>query len=112
VADTAAAPTGDFVLATGEMHTVREFTERAFAELDMPLEWTGEGADEKGVFKSTGEVVVEVDARYYRPTEVELLIGDATKARTQLGWVPKTGFGDLVRLMVQADLEKVKRRGY
>ncbi len=102
----------DFVLATGEMHTVREFTERAFAELDMPLEWTGEGADEKGVLKSTGEVVVEVDPRYYRPTEVELLIGDATKARTQLGWVPKTGFSDLVRLMVQADLEKVKRRGY
>ncbi len=83
---------GDFVLATGEMHTVREFTECSFAELDMPLEWTGEGADEKGVLKSTGEVVVEVDSRYYRPTEVELLIGDPTKARKELGWVPKTGF--------------------
>ena len=103
---------GDFVLATGEMHTVREFTERSFAELDMPLEWTGEGADEKGVLKTTGEVVVEVDPRYYRPTEVELLIGDATKARRELGWVPKTGFHELVRIMVKADAEKVKKRGY
>lgn len=102
---------GDFVLATGEMHTVREFTERSFAELDMPLEWTGQGADEKGVNKSTGEVVVEVDSRYYRPTEVELLIGDATKARTELGWVPKTGFQELVRIMAKADLEEVKKRG-
>jgi GDPmannose 4,6-dehydratase len=102
---------GDFVLATGEMHTVREFTERSFAELEMPLEWTGEGAEEKGVNKSTGEVVVEVDPRYYRPTEVELLIGDATKARRELGWVPKTGFHELVRIMARADLEEVKKRG-
>jgi GDPmannose 4,6-dehydratase len=101
---------GDFVLATGEMHTVREFAERSFAELDMPLEWTGQGPDEKGVNKSTGEVVVEVDPRYYRPTEVELLIGDATKARTELGWVPKIGFHELVRIMARADLDEVKRR--
>ena len=72
---------GDFVLATGEAHTVREFTERAFAEMDMHLEWVGEGASEKGILKGSGKVVVEVDPRYYRPTEVELLIGDATKAR-------------------------------
>jgi GDPmannose 4,6-dehydratase len=100
----------DYVLATGETHTVREFTERAFAELDMPLEWEGEGADEKGILKSTGRVVVDVDPRYYRPTEVDFLIGDATKARKELGWAPKTGFHDLVRLMVHADLQEVKRR--
>jgi len=99
-------------MSTCETHTVREFTERAFAELGMPLEWKGEAENEKGILASTGEVVVEVDPRYYRPTEVELLIGDATKARTILGWVPKTHFRELVRLMVQADLEKVQRRGF
>lgn len=102
----------DYVLATGEMHTVREFTDRAFAELDMPLEWDGEAENEKGILKSNGQVVVEVDPRYYRPTEVELLIGNPAKALKNLGWKPKTGFQDLVRLMVKADLEKVKRRGY
>jgi GDPmannose 4,6-dehydratase len=103
---------GDFVLATGEAHTVREFTERAFAEMDMDLEWVGEGAQEKGVIKGSGKVVVEVDPRYYRPTEVELLIGDATKAREQLGWVPKTTFDDLVKVMAKADLERVKKKGF
>jgi len=102
----------DFVLATGEMHTVREFTERAFAELDMPLEWSGEGATEQGRIRGKGEVVVAVDPRYYRPTEVEQLLGDATKARTRLGWVPKTTFAELVSLMAKADLEKVRKRGY
>jgi GDPmannose 4,6-dehydratase len=102
----------DFVLATGEAHTVREFTERAFAELDMHLEWVGEGALEKGILKESGKVVVEVDPRYYRPTEVELLIGDATKAKKLLGWVPKTTFGELVKVMAKADLERVKKKGY
>ena len=103
---------GDFVLATGEAHTVREFTERAFAEMDMHLEWVGEGAKEKGILKGFGTVVVEVDPRYYRPTEVELLIGDATKARNLLGWEPKTTFGDLVKVMAKADLERVTKKGY
>jgi GDPmannose 4,6-dehydratase len=102
----------DFVLATGETHTVREFAEHVFGELGMPLEWAGEGESEKGVLKSTGAVAVEVDPRYYRPTEVELLIGDATKARTKLGWVPRTTFLGLVSLMVKADYEKVKKRGF
>ncbi len=103
---------GDFVLATGETHTVREFVDRAFGELEMPLEWTGEAESEQGVLKSTGAVVVEVDPRYYRPTEVELLIGDATKARTQLGWVPRTTFSGLVSLMMKADYDKIKKRGF
>jgi GDPmannose 4,6-dehydratase len=102
----------DYVLATGEAHTVREFVERTFAALDMPVEWKGEGEGEKGMLKSTGAVVVEVDPRYYRPTEVELLIGDATKARTKFGWSPRTTFSGLVQLMVEADFEKVKRRGF
>jgi GDPmannose 4,6-dehydratase len=102
----------DFVLATGEMHTVREFTERAFAELDMPLEWGGEGVHEQGRIKGTGEAVVAVDPRYYRPTEVELLLGDATKAKEKLGWVSKTSFVELVKLMVDADLERVRKKGY
>jgi len=103
---------GDFVLATGEAHTVREFAERAFAEMDMHLEWGGEGASEQGILKGSGKAVVEVDPRYYRPTEVELLIGDATKARTLLGWVPKTTFEELVKVMAKADLERVRKKGY
>lgn len=103
---------GDYVVATGEKHSVREFVERAFGELGMHVEWTGTAEHEKGILKSTGQVVVEIDPRYYRPTEVELLIGDATKARTQLGWVPKTTFSGLVRLMVEADVEMVQRRGF
>jgi len=102
----------DFVLATGEMHTVREFAERAFAELDMPLEWSGEGELEEGKVNGRGEAVVAVDPRYYRPTEVELLLGDATKAKTMLGWAPKTSFEELVSLMTKADMERVRRKGY
>ena len=82
----------DFVLATGETHTVREFADLAFKELGMELAWEGEGKDEKGVDKKTGKTIVEVDPRYYRPTEVELLIGDPAKAKEKLGWVPKTKF--------------------
>jgi GDPmannose 4,6-dehydratase len=103
---------GDYVLATGEMHTVREFAEHSFTELGMPLTWVGEGENEKGILKSNGQPVVEVDPRYYRPSEVELLVGDFSKARTGLGWAPKTKFEDLVKLMVKADYEKVKKRGF
>ena len=102
----------DFVLATGETHTVREFADLAFKELAMELAWQGEGKDEKGVDKKTGKTIVEVDPRYYRPTEVELLIGDPSKAKEKLGWVPKTKFEELVKIMVKADYEKISKRGY
>lgn len=97
----------DFVLATGQTHTVREFATKAFAELGINIEWTGEGVDEKGIDSSTGRVMVEVDPNYYRPTEVDLLVGDATKAKKLLGWEPKVSFDELVRIMVNADWEAV-----
>ncbi len=102
----------DFVVATGETHTVREFTEITFRELGIELAWEGEAENEKGVDTATGAVRVEVSPHYYRPTEVELLIGDPSKAKRVLGWEPKVKFEELVRLMVAADLEKVRRRGY
>ena len=102
----------DFVIATGETHTVREFTEVAFAELGMPLQWEGEGVDEVGRHAETGQVLVTVNPAYYRPTEVDLLIGDPSKARRILGWEPQVRFDALARLMARADHEKVLRRGY
>ena len=102
----------DFVLATGETHEVREFVNAAFNELDIELEWVGSGADEKGLSKKDGSVLVAVDPKYYRPTEVELLIGDPTKAKNKLGWKAQTTFSNLARLMARADFEKVKKRGY
>jgi GDPmannose 4,6-dehydratase len=102
----------DFVLATGETHTVREFVDLAFKELDMELTWSGKGADEKGIDKKTKKVLVDVDPRYYRPTEVELLIGDPTKAKEKLGWIPETKFTELVKIMANADYEKISKRGY
>nr|WP_321295525.1 GDP-mannose 4,6-dehydratase [uncultured Sphaerochaeta sp.] len=98
----------DFVIATGEMHTVREFVELAFHEAGIELRWEGSGADEKGICTKTGKILVEVDSRYFRPTEVEQLLGDPTKARTLLGWNPrKTSFQELVSLMVKHDLKLV-----
>ncbi len=102
----------DIVLATGETHTVREFAEIAFRQLGITVAWEGEGAGERGIDRSTGKTVVNVDAKYYRPTEVDLLIGDPTKARQKLGWVPKTRFEDLVTMMVRADFDKISKRGY
>ncbi len=130
----------DFVLATGETHTVREFTENSFTELGIELDWKGEGADELGVIKSInwdkakelaefettadthrfefsknlkpGDVVVSIDPNYYRPTEVELLIGNPAKAEKILGWKAKTKFEDLVKLMIKSDTIKVLQRGY
>lgn len=99
----------DFVLATGESHSVREFVERAFAEIDRPIEWTGSGVDEKGICARTGQVLVEVDPRYFRPLEVPHLRGDASKARRKLGWRPRVGFEDLVREMVRADIARIER---
>lgn len=100
----------DFVIATGEMHTVREFCTLAFAEAGIELKWEGKGIDEKGIDVKTGNVLVEVDPKYFRPAEVELLIGDPTKARTMLGWNPtKTSFPELVKIMVCHDMEYVKK---
>ena len=100
----------DFVIATGEMHTVREFATLAFKEAGIELRWEGEGVDEKGIDVATGKVLVEVDPKYFRPAEVEQLLGDPTKARTLLGWNPrKTSFEELVSIMVSHDMEKVRR---
>ena len=102
----------DYVIATGEYHTVREFTTLAFREVGIELRWEGEGVDEKGIDVATGRVLVEVDPRFFRPAEVEQLLGDPTKARTELGWNPrKTSFEDLVRIMVQADVKLVAEGG-
>lgn len=96
----------DFVIATGEMHTVREFCTLAFREAGIELRWEGSGVDEKGIDTATGRTLVEVDPKYFRPAEVEQLLGDPTKAKTLLGWNPrKTSFEDLVKLMVQHDLK-------
>ncbi len=101
----------DFVLATGEAHTVREFVERAFAEVGLGIAWRGRGAAEKGHDAKSGRALVEIDPRYYRPTEVPHLCGDFSKARDRLGWRPRVGFADLVREMVAADLALIEREG-
>jgi len=97
----------DFVIATGKMHSVREFVELAFGEVRIGIEWRGTGVDEVGVDVATGDVVVEVDPRYYRPTEVELLLGDPTKAKEKLGWEAKVGLKGLVKMMVEGDMGKL-----
>jgi len=102
----------DFVLATGEQHSVREFTELSFNELDIQIEWQGEGENEVGVDQNTGKTIIGISPKYYRPTEVETLLGDATKAKEQLGWEATTPFTELVKMMVQSDWAKVKKRGY
>ena len=126
----------DYVLATGETHTIREFCELTFRELGIKIEWKGSGAKEVGIVKRVisdeflvfsekdkkeqriknqiqkGDVIIEVDPKYYRPTEVDLLIGDATKAKNELGWEPKVKFEELVKIMLKADLEKVAAKGY
>jgi GDPmannose 4,6-dehydratase len=99
----------DFVIATGEHHSVREFATLAFHYAGIELEWQGEGIDEKGIDKATGKVLVEVDPRFFRPSEVEQLLGDPTKAKTLLGWNPTTtSFDKLVRIMVEHDMKNVK----
>jgi len=99
----------DYVIATGEQHTVREFCELAFREAGIELEWQGTGIEEKGLSRADGRVLVEVDPKYFRPAEVETLLGDPTKAKTELGWNPrKTSFEDLVKIMVRHDMEYIK----
>ena len=99
----------DYVVATGETHEVREFVTLAFQELGIQIEWQGEGVEEKGLDKATGRVLVQVDPRYYRPTEVELLLGDPTKAKEKLGWKAEVSLKQLVSMMVQEDLTQAKR---
>lgn len=98
----------DYVLATGEAYSVRQFVELSFAELGMTIAWRGSGLDEEGVCEESGKTVVRIDPRYFRPTEVEFLLGDASKARKQLGWVPQHSFADLVHDMIEADLAQAK----
>ena len=100
----------DYVMATGETHTVREFIEESFDVLGEEIIWEGEGIDEKGILKSSGQMVVNINPRYFRPTEVDLLIGDPSKAKINLGWVPKVTFAELVKIMVTADYNKQKVR--
>jgi GDPmannose 4,6-dehydratase len=99
----------DFVIASGEQHTVREFVELAAAEIGIDMRWQGNGVDEKGYDIATGKCLVEVDPRYFRPAEVETLLGDASKAKTKLGWTPKTSFKSLVSEMVREDLASARR---
>ncbi|MEQ9349366.1 MAG: GDP-mannose 4,6-dehydratase, partial [Alphaproteobacteria bacterium] len=101
----------DFVLATGESHTVREFVELAFAEIGQTIVWRGEGRDEIGFDADSETPRVRIDARYFRPTEVPVLEGNAAKARQALGWAPRIGFDQLVREMVAADIEAMRRNG-
>lgn len=97
----------DFVLATGETHTVREFVEKAFEEVGINIEWRGVGVDEKGYCSKTGKILVDVNKKFFRPAEVDLLLGNPSKAEKILGWKRKTNFNELVKIMVQADLKKV-----
>ena len=102
----------DLVIATGETHSVREFVEVAFKELGLEIAWEGEKEAEVGLNRATGKPLIKIDPIYYRPTEVDILMGDPAKAKAKLGWKPKVKFDELARLMVRADLEKAKKRGY
>jgi GDPmannose 4,6-dehydratase len=102
----------DYVLATGETHPVREFVEMAFNLVGIQIKWEGEGVNEKGINTATGDVIVEVDEKYFRPTEVDLLLGDPSKAKKELGWQPKYTFKELVEEMVNSDMELFKRDKY
>lgn len=101
----------DFILATNESHSVREFAEEAGKVLGMDIIWKGKGLKEKGIDKKTGETIIEIDPKYFRPAEVDVLQGDYSKAKKKLGWKPKTTFKELVRLMAEADLESERRAG-
>ena len=102
----------DYVVATGEMHTVREFIEKSFAHVSRTIEWQGKGVDEVAIDTTTGKVVVRIDPRYFRPAEVEQLLGCPEKAKKQLGWSPKVKFDELVKIMVDGDLRLLDKPGY
>lgn len=99
----------DYVLATGKTYSVRYFVEQSFAQVGITLKWEGTGVDEKGICTQTGKTLVAVDPRYFRPTEVDLLLGDATKAKTKLGWVPQTSLEEMIQEMVASDIKELKR---
>jgi len=99
----------DYILATNETHSVREFVELAFKQVDIEIEWEGKHIDEKGYDKKTGKCIVDINPRYFRPTEVDILIGDYTKAKTVLGWEPKTKFEDIIKIMVDSDFESISK---
>jgi GDPmannose 4,6-dehydratase len=99
----------DYVIATGEQHSVREFVEMAGKELGFDIRWEGQGLQEKGIDDKTGMTIVSIDQRYFRPTEVETLIGDSTKATEKLGWRPRISFSELVKEMVATDLNEAKK---
>ncbi|HTY20283.1 MAG TPA: GDP-mannose 4,6-dehydratase [Geobacteraceae bacterium] len=99
----------DFVVATGETRSVREFAEKVFTRLGMPLEWRGRGVHEKGIDAATGNIVIEIDQKYFRPAEVDLLLGDPSKAKQKLNWQPQVGFDGLVEMMTDADLAEAER---
>ena len=102
----------DFILATGENHSIREFVDLAFKELDISINWVGDGINERGINVGNGKTIIAIDKKYYRPTEVDQLLGDPSKANKELGWSSNTSFKDLVKIMVMSDLKKVKKRGY
>ena len=99
----------DYVIATGEMHTVREFIEKSFGFLDIPVVWEGKAEQEVGIDKNSGKTIVRIDPKYYRPTEVEQLLGDPTKAKKNLGWKPKVKFEKLVEIMTEADYNQIRK---
>ena len=99
----------DYVVATGVKRTVRDFVNYSFNELGIELDWKGEGVEEKGIDKSTGKILVEVDPKYFRPAEVELLIGDPSKAKEKLGWEPEVTLKELVSMMVKHDLKEAEK---
>ncbi len=98
----------DYVIATGETHTVREFVEEVAKNLDIEIIWKGKGLEEKGIDKKSGKILVEIDPKYFRPAEVDILIGDSQKAKTKLGWEAKTKFKELIRIMTEADFSEEK----
>ncbi|MFH1770933.1 MAG: GDP-mannose 4,6-dehydratase [archaeon] len=100
----------DFIIATGESHSVREFTEEAFKNIGIEIQWKGHGIKEKGVEKKTGKILVDINPAFFRPAEVEMLIGDPKKAKEKLGWTPTMKFNELVKLMIEYDLEELKKR--
>jgi GDPmannose 4,6-dehydratase len=99
----------DYVIATGETHSVREFVEKCAKFFDFDLEWKGKGLNEKGIDKKTGKTIIEIDEKYFRPAEVDLLLGDPSKAKKKLGWKPKTDLNELVEIMCRHDLEEEKK---
>jgi GDPmannose 4,6-dehydratase len=99
----------DYVIATGETHSVREFTEIAAKKLGFDLKWEGEGVNEKGIDKNTGRIIIEIDKKYFRPAEVDILLGDSTKAREKLKWNPEVKFDELISRMIKYDLEKERK---